>query len=311
MPLLSNLNHRHQSDSLSTNSQLITEIKDAHLDATRPHLLTADRQSGGRGQHGRSWQSPKGNIYLSLYLPMTQPITGLFSLIVGFELAMMPVIQQLNTQLFAQGKPTIGVKWANDLGFYDPTDNDNPESNLTVRDNPLAADKTTANKLLFNKLAGILIEPIWQHGKLIGCVIGVGINILATPLLTTETLEGMSYRAISLADLWPQDSANPIASLALADLYEQVAQALIAAYTRFEQMRNTPSRVDDFVQLFAQVDALAGRHLQVHRQIQEVEETLSGVASGISPHGCLQLRLDDATLMSLFTGRIDVLSNPV
>lgn len=304
MSLLSNLNHRHQNDALSTNSQLITEIKEAQLDATRPHLLTAERQSGGRGQHGRSWQSPKGNIYLSLYLPMTQPITGLFSLIVGFELAMMPMIQQLNAQRLAQGKAIIGVKWANDLGFYDG----NPHRPRPLKDKAQIAHEAANNKLLFNKLAGILIEPIWQHGKLIGCVIGVGINVLATPTLTAKTLEGMSYRAISLADLWPQASTNRIASLALTEAYAQVAQALIDAYTRFEQMRNTPSRADEFVQRFAQVDVLAGRRLQVHRQIQGTEETLSGQACGISPHGCLQLRLDDATLTSLFTGRIDVIS---
>lgn len=307
MSLLSNLNHRHQSHSLSTNSQLIAEVKDGQLDALQPHLLTAASQSGGRGQHGRSWQSPEGNIYLSLYLPMTQSITGLFSLIVGFELAMMPVIQQLNIQRLAQNKNIIGVKWANDLGFYDTRD----ESYQPGEDNELTINETANNKLLFNKLAGILIEPIWQHGKLIGCVIGVGINVLATPTLTTATLEGMSYRAISIADLWEDKSANQAQALALPELYGEVAQALINAYTRFEQMRDTPSRVDEFLHLFAQVDALAGKRLQVHRQIQEVEETLSGVASGISPHGCLQLRLDDATLTALFTGRIDVLGNSI
>jgi BirA family biotin operon repressor/biotin-[acetyl-CoA-carboxylase] ligase len=31
-------------------------------------VVTADAQSGGRGRHGRSWSSPRGNLYLSVLL---------------------------------------------------------------------------------------------------------------------------------------------------------------------------------------------------------------------------------------------------
>ncbi len=119
---LPELNHRHLVSSGSTNSELISEVQAGALDATQMHLLTAETQSSGRGQHGRSWQSPRGNVYLSLYHPVHTPISGLLSLIIGIELAKMPVIQTLNEQLRAKELTPIGVKWANDLGFYQPSD---------------------------------------------------------------------------------------------------------------------------------------------------------------------------------------------
>lgn len=288
MPLFEQLNHRHISCTASTNSQLIDELKAAKLDPRAPHLLTADSQSAGRGQHGRSWQSPKGNVYLSLYLPMTAPMTGLLSLVVGYELAKMPLIEQLNTQRQPLNLPTVGVKWANDLGFY-------------------GLDKNPQGHLLFNKLAGILIEPVWQSGKLLGGVIGVGMNITTTPRLTAQTLEGMSYQAVSLADLWMRAESSVSSVPSLSTVYEQIAQALLTANNRFEQIAAMPQLIEDFLPLFAQVDALAGHRIQVSQQIKDSVETVSGKAEGIDQNGCLQLRFDDATLTALFTGRIDVL----
>ena len=149
---LPDLNHRHLISSSSTNSELIADVQNGRLNATEMHLLTAETQSAGRGQHGRSWQSPRGNVYLSLYHPVHMPISGLLSLIIGVELAKMPIIQTLNEQLRAQGLTTIGVKWANDLGFYSYQADLEP-AKLEIQTQP------------FNKLAGIVIEPVLQAGK--------------------------------------------------------------------------------------------------------------------------------------------------
>ena len=115
---LSKLNHRHLDTSASTNSELIADIETGKLDSDKVHLLTADSQSGGRGQHKRSWQSPLGNVYLSVYHPYQAPVSGLLSLIVGVKLAGMPVIETMNKQLRAKGLIPIGVKWANDSVSY-------------------------------------------------------------------------------------------------------------------------------------------------------------------------------------------------
>ena len=61
---LSELTHRHVASSVSTNSELIDAVQNSALNAAEMYLLTAETQSAGRGQRGRSWQSPHGNVYL-------------------------------------------------------------------------------------------------------------------------------------------------------------------------------------------------------------------------------------------------------
>ncbi|HSP85976.1 MAG TPA: biotin--[acetyl-CoA-carboxylase] ligase [Psychrobacter sp.] len=300
---LPELNHQHLSSSVSTNSELIAAVQDGTLNAREMHLLTAETQSAGRGQHGRSWQSPRGNVYLSLYYPVHIPISGLLSLIIGVELAKMPVIQTLNAQLAAQGLTPIGVKWANDLGFYQSLS----EENETVSGTQI---------IQFSKLAGILIEPVTQASKLVGVVMGVGFNVQATPKLTAQTCEGMSYQAISLQDieqlLEPDKSASSLPGLRA--LYQQMSKALMAAMTRFEHLglekpTGQTYNLDSFLQQFDSMDALAGLRLRITQEHNGQKETLTGYACGIDTHGCLQLRQDNGNISALFTGRIDVIDN--
>ena len=312
---LSTLNHRHVICSISTNSELIDAIKNSTLPADKAHLLTADTQTAGRGQRGRSWQSPHGNVYLSLYHPITMPISGLLSLIIGVQLAKMPIIQTVNEQLHAQNLTPIGVKWANDLGFYNP-----------ITD-PLNHHKTPATTVVyFNKLAGILIEPVWQGGSLMGVVMGVGLNVQTTPMLTTQTLEGMSYQALSLQDIQGLLAKNtltdtPINLPSLTELYSQISQALLDAISCFEHISqqlisqqhisHQQTASDTFMQQFKCVDALSGLRVQVtqnHKNNHGTSEVITGHACGIDTNGCLQLRQDNGKLATLFTGRIDVIS---
>ncbi len=310
------LNHRHVINSASTNSELIAAIKGEKLSSSQPHLLTADTQSQGRGQHGRSWQSPAGNVYLSLYHPITIPVSGLLSLIVGVELAKMPVIQALNAQLIEKKLAPIGVKWANDLGFYKTI----PASQKSVNTNDDSnANNTDSDQIIyFNKLAGILIEPVWLSGKLVGIVIGVGLNVKTTPTLTAQTLEGMSYQAMSLQDinqmLTEKTPDNQPASL--PELYEQISQALIKALSGFKQIAkersdaravNLTNTSDTFMQQFDTLDALAGLRLRVSQDHNGETQIITGHACGIDKNGCLQLRQDNGKLATLFTGRIDVI----
>ncbi len=312
---LTTLNHRHVPSSLSTNSELIEAIKDQSLSMDQLHLLTADIQTAGRGQRGRSWQSPAGNVYLSLYHPISIPVSGLLSLIIGVELAKIPIIQTFNQQLKTQNLPSIGVKWANDLGFYNASkSNNNPYKNEE-------SNKSLAPIIsYFNKLAGILIEPVWQASKLVGVVIGVGLNVQATPKLTTQTLEGMSYQALSLQDintilLEKMNSDSLINIPILTELYAQISQALIDALKSFESIAqenlSKQTRASKkFMQEFNQLDALAGLRIQVSQNHNSETQIITGLADGIDTNGCLQLRQDNGKLATLFTGRIDVIQTP-
>lgn len=303
---LSDLNHRHVASSASTNSELIAALQDGTLDAATVHVLTAETQSAGRGQHGRSWQSPRGNVYLSLYHPVHMPVSGLLSLIIGLELAKMPVIQTLNEQLLAQGLTPIGVKWANDLGFYPSQD---------VKRALLDSGEAHQQTLPFQKLAGILIEPVTKSGKLVGVVLGIGLNVQAAPKLTAQTSEGMSYQAINLQDIHELLHPEVAAATNLPDLqtlYEQMSKALMAAMTRFEHLGiEKPTGhtyyLDGFLQQFAAMDALAGLRLRVTQDYNNKKQVLTGLACGVDTHGCLQLQQDNGKISTLFTGRIDVI----
>lgn len=297
---LAELTHRHVISSVSTNSELITAVQNGTLSAAEKHLLTAETQSAGRGQRGRSWQSPRGNVYLSLYHPLHIPISGLLSLIIGVELAKTAIIQTLNEQLRAQGLTPIGVKWANDLGFYQKLP-------------ALNAAEIDTHVIQFSKLAGILIEPVWKSGKLVGVVMGVGLNLQTTPKLTAQTCEGMSYEAISLQDIYgmlESDNANSLPTLQA--LYQQISEALLAAMTRFEHFdieRPTGHTyyLDSFLQEFATMDALAGLRLRVTQEHDDKARVITGRAYSIDTNGCLQLRQDNGKISALFTGRIDVM----
>lgn len=320
-------NHRHLDNCPSTNTALIEDIKSGHLDAKALHLLTASSQSAGRGQRTRSWQSPVGNVYLSLYHPINTPVSGLLSLIVGQRLVEMPIIQTLNQQLLAQNLTSIQVKWANDLGYYQGKKSAKSEKNCQNEKRQSPSNDNAENILYFNKLAGILIEPVWQQGKMLGVVIGVGLNVKATPKLNQSNREGMSYHAISLADITEllakncknnneKNSKNIMNLPSLNELYQQISQALIYAVADFKQLigeqgQNEQPNTKAFLKKFYHVDALLNKSVIINQDSawgnSETSQTMSGKVVGIDGNGCLQLQRDDGTICAIFTGTIDVI----
>jgi BirA family biotin operon repressor/biotin-[acetyl-CoA-carboxylase] ligase len=133
--------------------------------ATRA-LSISNHQSAGRGQSDRTWQSPIGNLYLSLLTRLPVPLDGRLALEVGLALVSMPILEDLN----------LAVKWPNDL---------------------YAAGA---------KWVGILIEPIQSHNMQHGAIIGVGINLQPMQALVADrrvtdlqTLLGKDLDRVALA----------------------------------------------------------------------------------------------------------------
>lgn len=52
---------------------------------------------------------------------------------------------------------------------------------------------------------------------------------------------------------------------------------------------------------------LRGKTLRISESGQLADGTVTGRADGIDAHGCLRLLLADGEVISLFTGRIDVI----
>jgi biotin-[acetyl-CoA-carboxylase] ligase BirA-like protein len=110
-------------------------------------LVTAERQTQGRGTKGRPWQSPKGNVYLTAaihrrFLSATR--LRLFPLEAGL------VLWEAAATFISPGKRMqLRLKWPNDL-LWDE-----------------------------RKTAGMLLESAGNH-----MLIGVGINIAEAPLIS-------------------------------------------------------------------------------------------------------------------------------
>lgn len=276
--------HRHFATIDSTNSRLLADLRSGELDLSVHHLYTADEQTAGRGQHGRSWISPKGNVLLSFYTPMTalanaqntvslHKLSGVFSLLVGYFLAKMPAIVQLNQQRQRQNLPVIGVKWANDLGFYDE------------------------QYRLFQKLAGILIEPVYADyqgkNRLIGVITGVGLNVATAP----QIADGL-YQATCVRDLWQGDDwQNP------ADWYEPMCQAICQAtalHNAFDQQSVRTKFIDDF----NACHLLMGREVGIFAQDQMQTPSAVGHCVGIDEQGALLLRDADGRIERIFAGMV-------
>jgi BirA family biotin operon repressor/biotin-[acetyl-CoA-carboxylase] ligase len=110
-------------------------------------IVSAGQQTAGRGRHGRTWQSPPGNLYASLLLRPTRPAREVASLSLVTALALAEAIQKASA-----GRISPELKWPNDLQVGGA------------------------------KLAGILLE-MEPDGR-DGCawlIVGIGVNVGSAP----------------------------------------------------------------------------------------------------------------------------------
>jgi len=125
-------------------------------------LVVADRQTRGRGRRGRSWDSPAGNLHLSLVL--TPPAGPSAAGAVGFagSLAAADAVAR-----FLPAEAEVGVKWPNDV---------------------LVGDR---------KVGGILIETV--AGRAEALVLGVGVNVARHPAGTTYPATSLAAEGAATA----------------------------------------------------------------------------------------------------------------
>jgi BirA family transcriptional regulator, biotin operon repressor / biotin---[acetyl-CoA-carboxylase] ligase len=153
----------------------------------QPCLLVAENQTGGRGRHGRVWQSARGaSLTFSLSLPLARTDWSGLSLAVGVALA-----EALDPH--APGAaPRIGLKWPNDLWLMD--------------------DFSPAQRS-GRKLGGVLIETV-AAGQRRLAVIGIGLNVM--PLGSAADASTTSSGFACLQEIEPGiDAPATLARIAL------------------------------------------------------------------------------------------------
>ncbi len=96
----------HWRESVSSTLDLLDEL--ARRGAPDGTLVIADRQTRGRGRHGRAWHSPAGGVWLG-YLARPGGATGVMALRVG--LAVADALGSIGAQ--------VSLKWPNDIMLYD------------------------------------------------------------------------------------------------------------------------------------------------------------------------------------------------
>ncbi|MBL3589178.1 MAG: bifunctional biotin--[acetyl-CoA-carboxylase] ligase/biotin operon repressor BirA [gamma proteobacterium endosymbiont of Lamellibrachia anaximandri] len=121
----------------STNTWLMQKGADGAVSGT---VCLSERQSAGRGRHGRQWISPFGsNIYLSLLWRFETGPMGLGGLSLAAGIAIIRTLQGLGYQ-------GVGLKWPNDVLWEG------------------------------RKLAGLLLEVVGESEGPSQVVIGIGLN---------------------------------------------------------------------------------------------------------------------------------------
>ncbi len=132
-------NRVHCTKVDSTNEELKRIFSQKDLE--NGTLLTAEFQTGGKGQMGSKWESEYGNNFLgTFFLRSSMPLSDLFALNMMASLAILETIKELV-------KTNVEIKWPNDV--------------LVNGD----------------KIAGVLIENKYKNGSLIGSFLGIGLNL--------------------------------------------------------------------------------------------------------------------------------------
>jgi BirA family biotin operon repressor/biotin-[acetyl-CoA-carboxylase] ligase len=201
------MERRHLAECGSTNTEALSHLRDGG----GPLLVSASRQTAGRGRLGRAWQSDEAALTFSLAIPVPAELdlSGL-SLAVGCAVA---------DALDPAGE-RIRLKWPNDL-FLDGA-----------------------------KLGGILIETTPLQAGERGVVIGIGLNLQPLPADADRSafasghaaLHGLDPAATAAGVL---DRLAPALQAMLADFQTLGFAAWQAAFERRDLVAGRAVRVGD------------------------------------------------------------------
>jgi BirA family biotin operon repressor/biotin-[acetyl-CoA-carboxylase] ligase len=217
----------------STNDEALAWAAQGAMDLS---VVIADEQTSGRGRAGRKWFTPpESALAFSLLLRPTEQEEPHLSRVVGLAaLAVADALRSYGLQ--------VEVKWPNDV--------------------------------LINgrKVAGILVETVW-NGQAVDCtVIGIGLNVSRSAVPPQEML---NFPATSLEE--EMGEAVPARELVLHD----ILQRLVA--------RRPLLTSDQLITEWEANLAFRGEQVQIGQQDQE---TLTGILAGLAPDGSLLLNDD-------------------
>jgi BirA family biotin operon repressor/biotin-[acetyl-CoA-carboxylase] ligase len=161
-------------------------------------VVTAVRQSGGKGRSGHRWESPTGGVYLSVILRPDLPASDLTLLTV---LSCLPVAQAIEETC----RSVPRIKWPNDV------------------------------KLDGRKVAGVLVEACYRGGEPRFMILGIGVNLNTDPSALTAPEAG-SLKEICGKELDQEHFLN-LLLFKLDDFYARFRRGErdLALYARYSE----------------------------------------------------------------------------
>lgn len=204
-------------------------------------VVIADEQRKGRGRKGRVWHTPAG-VALALSVILKPTVHQAHRVSMLGALAVYDLCASL-------GIKHVGIKWANDV------------------------------QIMGKKVSGILPEAVWERDKLIGVVLGIGVNVRVT---------------------FPPELAETAINLELATGQTLNREALLA--TLLTRIQYWYGQLDDN-ELF---DTWEER-LSTIGQAVEIEGIV-GIAQGVDYDGALLIKTHDARIQRVLAGDVSLVS---
>lgn len=155
----------------STNAEILRRIAQGRTD---PHWLVALSQTQGRGRRARGWESPPGNLFATLLLPLEVEPHEAATVSFVAALAVMDVLDGL------LGAAEVTLKWPNDV---------------------MVAGR---------KAVGILLESDWSRDDRLVMAVGVGINLAHAPVAPERP--AIALAALGIVPPAPHDAAAMLAA---------------------------------------------------------------------------------------------------
>jgi BirA family transcriptional regulator, biotin operon repressor / biotin---[acetyl-CoA-carboxylase] ligase len=205
-------------------------------------LVIANQQTKGRGRLGRPWITPPGAA-LALSIILHPPVVYMHRLVWVGALAVADVCDRVLAN--AETVPHVGVKYPNDVQINQ------------------------------RKVSGILTEAAWQESRLLGVVLGIGVN------LNVEFPPELHATAANLSTFAPNLPTT-------LELYQQLVARVMYWNERLasEELFNAwKSRLTTL-----------GQRVKVN--------DLTGLAVDVTQDGYLLLQTDDGTIHRIIVGDV-------
>lgn len=236
----------HLEEVDSTNNYL-AERFDELADRT---LVRADIQLAGRGRAQHKWESHlRGNLYMSLLIKDRRALAA------GHPAHFTQLMALAARRACAKLGVTVGVKWPNDLFVAE------------------------------NKIGGILSESRYAGTNYKGVIVGIGLNVAASPRLSSAA----KYGTTSIAE--ERDSHEVSV--------EKILETLLRAYTELY-----PAVLEQGFGALA--DEYRDALLFTERLLRIEQDGYSANYrfAGIGPTGELKLRREDGTAVTVNAGEV-------